>query len=344
MKTLLIFLLTNNDRYFTFDKLILEINKSLYKKNIFLLIVNSVNSFDYYIKQLDGSDILHKLSFVECPKHNYLPKVRHAISFAIKNKYDYIMKCDNDMIIPSYTLNSIYENLKYLDNPDNLTLSPTISTGIPSCEYFIDDFLNDNEAKEVRNEFKKCQFNKMKMIMDYTPLNKCTILDEKEWNYNDFYSYLDTYVDGLKYEKNDRTNLGYCKHYKGIHPIRYGYGNDKLNDLIIKNKEKFFLKNKYDIIIDDKPYLCNMCFVIKTDNYDKLMNKENLIIDGCDEVPLNRFRRKYNLNHLIIRYGYAIHITYNLKWYFNSSNGGYIETPNLNLGEYEKKFVELLYK
>jgi len=345
MKNLLIFLLTNNDRHFVFDKLILEINKSKYSKNIFLLIVNSKNNFDYYNKQLLIKGIRYKLSYIECPKHDYLPKVKYAISYALKNKFDYIMKCDNDMIISCYTFDSIFENLSYLDNPKNLTLSPTISTGIPSCEYFIDDFLNDDEAKEVREEFKKCQFTKMKRIMDYTPLNKFSILNKKEWNYNDFFSYLDTYIDGLKYGEKDRTKLGYCKHYKGIHPIRYGYGNDKINNLIIKNKHKFFMKqNKYEIIEDNKPYLCDMCFVIKTGNYNKLINKEKLIIDGCDEVPLNRFKRKYGLKHLIIRFGYAIHITYNLKWFYNSSNKGYIKKPNLSLLEYEKKFIELLYQ
>jgi hypothetical protein len=151
---LLIFYLTSNDRYFIFKKFVDEIYKSEYRDNIFLLLVNSNADFNFYNEYLSGKNISYGKASVSCPSSNYLPKVKFAIDFAIKNNYKYIMKCDNDVIIPSYTINYIIENLDALNKPNVLTISPTITTGIPSVEYFIDDFLNEDEAIEIRKEFK----------------------------------------------------------------------------------------------------------------------------------------------------------------------------------------------
>ena len=341
---LLIFYLTSNDRYFIFKKFIDEINKSTYKDNILLLIVNSNNDFNFYDEFLSKTTISYSNAYVNCPSHNYLPKVNYAIDYAIKNNYKYIMKCDSDMLIPSYTINYIIENLEELNKPNILTMTPTITTGIPSVEYFIDDFLNEDEAIQIRKEFKKCVFNIQDGIMDYRFLNKCTIMNENEWNYNFYYDYLNDCIDLLPDLGNGRTIDNYCKFYKGIHPIRHGFGNDKINELIIKYKDKFFEKKNCELFEDNKPYLCDMCFVIKTDNYNKLINNENLIIDGCDEVPLNRYAWKYNLKHLIIKSGYAIHICYNWRWFLNSFDGGSnIEKPNISLSNYEENFINSLY-
>ena len=344
-ENLLIFYLTSNDRHFIFKKFIDEINKSRYKENINILIVNSNNDFEFYNEYLSKNNISYYNAFVNCPSNNYLPKFNFAIDYAIKNNYKYIMKCDNDMLIPSYTINYIIENLEELNNPNILTMSPTITTGIPSVQYFIDDFFNQDEAFEIRREFKKCVFNIQGGIMDYRFLNKCTTMNENEWDYNFYYEYLNNHINQLPEICNGRTTDNYCKFYKGIHPIRHGFGNDKINELIIKYKYKFFNEKKCELFEDNKPYLCDMCFVIKTDNYNKLINKENLIIDRCDEVPLNRYAWKYNLKHLIIKSGYAVHIAYNWRWFLNSNDGGSnIPKPNISLTDYEENFINSLYE
>jgi hypothetical protein len=342
---LLIFYLTSNDRHFVFRRFIDEIYNSEYRDNIFLLTVNSSNDFNFYNEYLSGKNISYDNACVKCPQSNYLPKVNFAIDYAKKNNYKYILKCDNDMIIPSYTINYIIENLQELNKPGVLTLSPTITTGIPSVEYFIDDFLNEGEAQDIRKEFKQCIFDLQGGIMDYRFLNKCTIMTEKEWNYDLYYRYLNEVMNSLPDLGNGRTKYNYCKFYKGIHPIRYGFGNDKINELIVKYKNKFFEKKNCEIFEDNKPYLCNMCFVIKTENYSNLINNENLIIDGCDEVPLNRYAWNNNLKHLIIKRGYAIHICYNWRWMSNSTDGGSnIKKPTVSLANYEENFINSLYE
>jgi hypothetical protein len=344
MKKILISYLTSNDRHFVFKKFIDELDKISFRDEVKLLIINSVNNFDFYENYLKEKKISYDLSFVSCPQSDYLPKIRHAIEYAKKHNFDYVLKCDNDVLIPSYTLEYIIKNINLLDLKDNLTISPTLSTGIPSVEYFVDDFCTKDEVEIIRNEFKKCEFNIQGGIMDYTPLNELTIKNKESWNYELYFNTLRDYTNKMPDFGNGRTINNYLKFYKGIHPIRHGFGNDIINDIIIKRKKDFFKEKKCSIILDDKPYLCNMCFFISTENYDKIINRENLIVDGCDEVPLNRFAWNNNMKHLIVKSGYAIHISYNWRWFLNNIDGGSnISKPNISLNEFEENFIKQLY-
>ena len=344
MEKLLIFYLTNNDRYFIFDKFVEELNKMNNKNNIRLLIVNSNNDFNYYINVMNNYDIDYDIQYVYCPQNDYLPKVRSAIEYSKNNNFKYIMKYDNDILTPSYTFDYIYENLFLLENENVLTLSPTITTGIPSVEYFIDDFLENDHAKIVRDEFKKCEFQIQPGIMDYTPLNNVSINSSSEWDYKEYYAYLNEYINSMSYNHNNRTYNNYCKFYKGMHPIRHGFGNDMINDYIIKNKNRFFEPKTCSIIDNDVVYLCDMFFVIKTNNYDHIINASNLLIDGCDEVPINRYAWDNNLKHLIIKNGFSIHITYNWRWFLNKNVGGSnIEAPIDSIECFEENFIKRLY-
>lgn len=343
VKELLIFYLSSNDRYFVFHRLIDEILKSRSKQKIKLLIVNSSDDFDYYKECLLDKDISYEFSNVPCPQSDYIPKVKFAINYAKENNFNYIMKIDNDVLIPSYTFDFIVDNLDKLKN-ENLTISPTLSTGIPSVEYFIDDFFNKDESESIRNEFKKCVFHIQQGIMDYTKLNDCSI-NSDIWDYEKYFETLESNIKNMIDIGGGRTPEGYSKYYKGIHPIRHGFGNKLINDLIIKHRDRFFEEKDCLLFQDNKPYLCDMCFIITTENYDKLINIENLTIDGCDEVPLNRFRCNNNMKHLIIKNGFAIHITYNWRWSLNNVNGGSnIDQPNESLIDFEQNFINKLYE
>jgi hypothetical protein len=345
MNKLLIFYLTSNDRYFVFEKFIDEIKNIKNKEGVKILIVNSSNDLSFYDNELRNSGLEYDLAGVECPQSNYLPKVRYAIEYAKNNGYPYIMKFDNDVLVPSYTFDYIIDNLYLLDDK-NLTISPTISTGIPSVEYFLDDFFSKDESLNIRNEFKKCLFHIQEGVMDYTHLNLFTVENSGDWNYDEYISGMNSYMNNLTDIGNGRTPDGYCKFYKGIHPIRHGFGNTQINEGIIKNKERFFSEKECGIIkTKNSTYLCDMCFVIKTDIYDRIINKENLIIDGCDEIPINRFSWDNGLSHLVVKSGYAIHITYNWRWSLNNQNGGSnIDKPELTLDQYELNFINSLYE
>lgn len=335
MNKLLIFYLTANDRHFIFRRFAEEISKSKHKERFKLLIVNSAEDSSYYNNYLETLEdkIDYECVSVPCEKANYMPKVHFAIDYAKANKFKYILKLDNDIIMPLYTLDFILNNLSHLDS--NLTLSPTISTGIPSVEYFIDELFNKEEASKIREEFKRCQFFPQPGIFNYSFLNSSTIESpEEKWDTNKYFSTLKNHMD--QFPNN---------WYKGIHPIRHGFGNELINELIIKHRDSFFKAKSCKIKEDDKPYLCDMCFAINTDVYDEIINKENLGVDGCDEVPLNRYSWKYNKNHSIISNGFTIHITYNWRWHLNTRDGGSnITPPTEGLLEYERAFIDKLYK
>jgi hypothetical protein len=224
-------------------------------------------------------------------------------------------------------------------------LSPSLSTGIPSVEYFIQQLLTKKEQDEIRDEFNKCEFFEQGGIFDYRFLNQCTIHNKGKWDYNYYFDTLRSVMNSHHVVKHTgRTINGYHTAYRGIHPIRHGWGNQLINDYIIQHREEFFREKECSIIHDNSPYLCNMCFIISTKNYNQLLNVESLTIDGCDEVPLNRYAWKYNLKHLIINNGFAIHISYNWRWFLNSVDGGSnINKPTISLLEYENDFVNRLY-
>ena len=328
MNKVLLFYLTANDRFFYFDEFIKELIKCENIINIELLIINSFNDMNYYKNILKNYTINYHLAYVPCPKHNYLPKVKYAIEYAKNNNINYIFKCDNDMIITYYTIDYIISNLNKLDN-EFLTLQPCISTGIPTVEYFIDDLFNKTEQNLIYNEFLKCKFNNQIGVYDYRVLNSC--LNDYYWDKDTFYTMT--------------TDLN--TYYKGIHPIRYGFGNDILNELIVLNKNIIFEKKECNIISEKNNYIANMCFFISTKNYDRLINIENFTINGCDDVQIYRYSKKYNIQHGIISRGYAIHLSYGWRWTLNENqtNDDYINIncPTNTLLEYEIMYFNKLY-
>jgi hypothetical protein len=331
MKKTLIFYLTSNDRPFIFEKFINELVNitETNKSKITLLIVSSVMDNTYYQNISNNIDINVEYKYINCPQSNYLPKVRYAIEYAKTYNFEYILKYDSDVLLPTYTLDNLINNVNILENNNNLTFGPCLSTGIPTVEYFIDDFIDKTYSNVIRNEFKKCEFHHQIDIMDYRPMNIYTIENLNEWNYSNYYTGLNKYI----------TNF-----YKGIHPIRHGFGNDILNDIIIKQKDIFFKNKKCELLESVCDQLVAMCFLIKTENYDLVINKLNLVIDGCDEVPVNRYGWSNNLKHIILRYGYGIHITYNWRWFLNNIDGGSnIEKPKMSMKEYEENFIKKLY-
>jgi hypothetical protein len=346
MEKLLIFYLTNNDRTFVFDKFKEELEKSKNIQNIHLLIVNSNSDSNYYFNILEGTKISYHIAHIYCPQSNYMPKVNYAIDYAKNNNFNFILKYDSDVLLPSYTIDQIFENIGLLNEDSNLTLSPLISNGIPTVEYFIDDFFSQEEAKIIREEFKKCEFHKQEGIMDYRPLNSLTINNNDLWDGEKYYDLLNSYIESLIDIGNGRTPENYSKFYRGMHPIRHGFGNYILNDMIISKKELFFSEKECRIQYDQRcRQLVAMCFCIKTKVYDRIINQENLIIDGCDEVPINRFGWSNNYNHLLIRNGYGIHIIYNWQWFLNNIDGGSnIEKPIRTIDEYETEFIKKLYE
>jgi hypothetical protein len=224
------------------------------------------------------------------PHLNYLTK----INFAVNSDTKYSVKLDEDCFINNYVWDYLIENVGVLDNEEILTLSPTMSNNIPSCDYFIEDFIDDENIKtEIYNWFLKREMPNGVWNVDYTSLNDYTI-NAKIWNPKNFY-------DGVN-ALNTNT--------KGIHPLRICYEAQMIiNNYISNNIEKYISNNDYNIFEIDAPYFTNSMFFIKTSEWVNIL--KHPAIDSFDEIALNKYKKDNNKKFLFVKNGFGIHPMFN---------------------------------
>ena len=291
---LLVFYLTDFNRHYAFPHFIEMIHKSEKKNKWKLLIATHTGENNLYNDVLSKYDISYDIVNVQ-GDNNYLRKVNYALTYAKENNIPYIMKCDNDIFIKSQTFDYMIDNLNLLETGKHLTIGPTLTSGIPSIEYFIEGFLDDDATRHIKEMFLKTQFYDRDGVC-YDFLNEHTIRST-EWDKESYF--------------NNVKSMDH--HYKGIHPIRFNQeALHFLNTYIVNNKEKFMKDHDLSIIDNDNsPYLCNSVFCIKTETYKTIVSDESLYVDPFDEVPVNKYAWNNNMNHLFIKNGYAIHMYYN---------------------------------
>jgi hypothetical protein len=225
-------------------------------------------------------------------------KANFAADYAIQNNIPYMMKCDNDLFFRGSTLDYMIEHLELLNHPSHLTLGPCLSSGIPCVEYFMDDYLNEEQRVTLKSKFLETKFEDI-WGGKYTHHNRFTINtpEPKTW-------------DGEGFFRDVRANE---HHYKGIHPIRINLDAiNYLNEQIIANKDIFYKSTPTGIIRDNtSPYLCNSVYCIKASTYKDILNDQSLFVDCYDEVPLNKYAWRTNAAHLFVKNGYGIHMHYN---------------------------------
>jgi hypothetical protein len=237
---------------------------------------------------------------------NYLSKIKIAIS----TDTEYSVKLDEDCFINNFVWDYLIENVFILNNDNNLTLSPIMSNNIPSCDYFINDFISDKNVKnKIYDFFLKREMPNGLWGVDYSVLNRYTV-NTNAWNSIEFY----------KVVSNLETNT------KGIHPLRISYEAQMIiNDYILNNCDKFKNKNNYEIIKIDAPYFTNSLFFIKTREWINILNQPS--IDAFDEIALNKYKKDNDKNFLFVKNGFGIHPMFNTvhgnknPWNIGGENG-----------------------
>lgn len=222
--------------------------------------------------------------------HNYMEKIRIATSA----KTEYSVKLDEDCFMNNYVWDYLIDNVSLLNDNNILTLSPTMSNNIPSCDSFIENYIDDVSIKnKIYNFFIKRQMPNGLWGVDYTPLNQYTINSEK-WDINSYYEGLDRL----------QTNT------KGLHPLRISYESQMLvNEYIINNISKFKDENKYDMVEISAPYFTNSLFFIKTSEWINILNYTG--VDSFDEIALNNYKRDKNKKFLFVKNGFGVHPMFN---------------------------------
>jgi hypothetical protein len=224
---------------------------------------------------------------------NYIQKLKFATTYADINSIEYIMKHDNDHIMSCYMYDFIFENLYVLNNPKNAIFTVPITTGIPTLEYFIDDFLTNDEQSHIRNAFYHTIIPNC-YGADYSSLNsKIT----NAWDYKSFFnqvSELDTY-------------------YKGVHPLRFSVElHNLMTDLVISHATSILSEREFTLYSsNDTAYFCCGFYCIKTSKLSDIINKTELFVDNYEEVPLNRLIKEDCSNIVFVRNGCAVHSAFN---------------------------------
>jgi hypothetical protein len=155
-----------------------------------------------WVKKCDHLGINYSIYIIN-GSNNYLSKIKIAILSDTK----YSVKLDEDCFINNHVWDYLIENVEILDDEKHLTLSPIMSNNIPSCDYFIETYIEDENVKnEVYNQFLTRSMPNGLWGVDYTPLNVYTI-NSNTWDYKNFYNGVSML----------NTNT------KGIHPLRISY-------------------------------------------------------------------------------------------------------------------------
>lgn len=205
---------------------------------------------------------------------------------------EYIIKCDEDIYLTTDGWNKYLHDVKRINWSNTGCYVPLITSGIPTVEFFIDQFMDHEDAAFFRSEFSKIQIPNLWGVeyehLRYSADNAAAFFDQ---------------VNKINH------------HYKGIHPLRVSlYLQNILVDYILIN-QKWKSQNVSNNLMDFHPvYFCNSIYLMPTASYKQAiygMQTGKYIMDGFDEVGLNQYvsdiGKKFtcNLNSV------AVHPSYN---------------------------------
>lgn len=301
---------------FYFLKKIKNENKDILKINILATYENE------WVKKCEELGIEYSIKIFKEGDLNYLNKIKVALD----SSSEYSVKLDEDCFMNNYVWDYLIENVDVLNDDNILTLSPVMSNNIPSCDYFIEDFIDDKYIKsKIYNMFLGVNMPNGLWGANYEQLNFYT-LNSKEWNPKNFY-------EGVK---NLKTNT------RGIHPLRISYDSQKeINDYIINNVERFINPNNYNLFEIDSPYFTNSLFFIKTSEWKKILSLPRK--DTYDEISLNKYKTKKNKKFLFVKNGFGIHPMFNTVHGNKNPWGiGSEDAPQSEVDFYDKLSLKIL--
>jgi len=212
------------------------------------------------------------------------------------------------------------ENLDKIGD-EHPIISPILTNGIPSVDFFIKDFLNEEEKIHAYQLFLNQRVPINLWGLDYSSINDklSTMTSWDDYEYWKFVFKADT-----KWEKNQVP-----WHYfnvRGVHPARFSYEyNIFIANCIFKNKAKFFEKNNYYFDTYSAPYFTNNTFISKTKYWRDTLP---LFDDGWDEGQLSLRLRMDNKSILYVRNGFGIHMAYGMTENWKAIEDYYIKGIN----------------
>ena len=161
---------------------------------------------------------------------------------------------------------------------------------IISLEYFLLDFLNSKQLKEVYRIFKQDNILRSCWGVDYSHLYN-TVEKMVDWDPSIFYTELSKHTTP----------------FKGVHPIRFSdNANIAVSDYVVSDFKKFMARQDYCLEPLQGVHNTHL-FTFRTSTWRESLKH---MYDNFDELSLNVYSLNRDMTTYVIRNGYAIHMTY----------------------------------
>ena len=281
-------------------KAVREIAKIKRRKDVCLHIHGEKHNADLWMQYFKDNKPDFNTQLAIYNNSSYLDKIRsaHNTSTPFSCKYD------DDVLISSHVWDFIMDNLDKITDKTPI-ISPILTNGIPTVEFFVEDFCLPEENKIAKSLFLSGYVDPDIWGLNFSEVNT-KIKSMTEWNGQEYWNF----VSKVKTEWDTRDVPWYYFMVRGVHPARFTYEYNKfIADCIIKNQEKFFSKQNYYFDTYAAPYFTNNMFVSKT-NYWRDTFK--LFNDGWDEGQLTLKEKIDKSSILYIRNGFGIHMAYGM--------------------------------
>jgi len=217
---------------------------------------------------------------------DYMARTRDALN----TESPYSCRLDDDIFMSSYVWDFLLENLYKLEDPTVMSITPILTAGIPTVEYFLLDFLNNEQLSEVYRIFKEDNILRSCWGVDYSHLYN-TVVEMVDWDPSTFYTELTKHTTP----------------FKGVHPIRFSdNANIAVSNYVVADFDKFM--SRQDYCLEPLRGVHNThLFTFRTSTWRESLKH---VYDHFDELSLNMYGLNRNMTTYIIRNGYAIHMAY----------------------------------
>jgi hypothetical protein len=217
---------------------------------------------------------------------NYMTRTRDALN----TESPYSCRLDDDIFMSSHVWDYLLASLSKLEDPNVMSITPILTAGIPTVDFFLLDFLDSKEFREVCSIFKQDSILRGCWGIDYSHLDD-TIKDMVDWDPSTFYTELSKHQTP----------------FKGVHPIRFSdNANIAISKYVVNNFDKFMAKQSYSLEPMQGVHNTHL-FTFRTSAWRESLE---VMYDHFDELSLNVYSLSRNMTTYIIRNGYAIHTTY----------------------------------
>ncbi len=225
---------------------------------------------------------------------------KERTQICINSESKYSIRIDDDMFISTPLWNFIFDTTDEVLSQERVhAYCPVYNTGIPSVDFFVEDFLSAEDREAIGTIFKRAGVPARPWFpqCDYTHVQNAIERMEK-W-------------DSTLYWKEVLTHNTV---FQSIHPIRFSTeANAFLTDRIFSNFNKILEEQEYECIaIEGMPNSHWTC--TRTANWKRAVTEFGGPIphpgfppDPFDEMSMQCNERKYGMSTVYIKRGFAIH-------------------------------------